>query len=96
MRLRVKGDSMLPTLKAGDLVLVNKNAFKTTLPKAGDVVVAWHPNESQLAIIKRVASITPAKQIDLRSDNPLGSDSRQFGVLSLDKIIGKVTAHSAK
>ena len=35
-----KGESMLPGLRAGDLVLVDKLAYRATDPERGDIVVA--------------------------------------------------------
>ena len=91
-RLRVTGDSMLPTLQAGDLVLVDPAAYRTNGPRPGEIVVAWHPFRRDLPIIKRVASLTPEGRCLLYSDNPrAGSDSRQFGAIAVPQIIGRVT-----
>jgi nickel-type superoxide dismutase maturation protease len=96
LRLRVTGDSMLPTLMAGDLVLVDNSAYRHDLPVPGDVVVVRHPYQKDLIIIKRVTAVTPEGRITVRSDNPrVGSDSRQFGTLAPGRLIGRVTAHLA-
>src|SRR6187549_2753357 len=51
----IGGDSMHPTLKTGDRVLIDK-----TSPVAiGDVVVAHHPFKSSVKIVKRVSSVAP-------------------------------------
>ncbi|MBI5679916.1 MAG: S24/S26 family peptidase [Methanobacterium sp.] len=58
----VNGDSMIPTLKDGHLVV----ALKTSDFKVGDIVIARHPSLG--LIIKRVASIKNGK-VFLKSDN---------------------------
>ncbi len=96
LRLRVTGDSMLPTLMAGDLVLVDNTAYRHDRPAPGDVVVARHPYQKDLIIIKRVTAVTPEGRVTVHSDNPrVGSDSRQFGTLAPARLIGRVTARLA-
>ena len=46
-RYRVTGNSMVPTLKAGETVLVNLHAYKDHTPEPDDVVMALHPKLSQ-------------------------------------------------
>ena len=96
LRLQVTGDSMEPTLKAGDLVLVDLRSSPTDLLRPGEVVVAWHPYQKHLQIIKRVEAITAEGRVVLRSDNPqVGSDSRQFGALAPERLIGRVICRSS-
>ncbi|MCW5550716.1 MAG: signal peptidase I [Verrucomicrobiae bacterium] len=57
-----KGDSMLPGLQSGDLVLVDKLAFRTKNPERGDIVVARDRDE---LIIKRVVGL-PGEEVELR------------------------------
>jgi nickel-type superoxide dismutase maturation protease len=93
IHLRVTGGSMLPTLAAGDLVLVDSRAYRDELPAPGEVVVARHPYQRDLRLIKRVATITEEGRVFLQSDNPReGSDSRHFGALSPQRLVGRVTA----
>ncbi len=92
-RLRVTGDSMRPILKAGDLVLVDTRAYTAVFPQVGHIVVARHPYQRDLTIIKRVTAVSPEGRVDLRSDNAAaGQDSRQFGPISSERLIGRVTA----
>jgi nickel-type superoxide dismutase maturation protease len=82
----VDGDSMLPTLKSGDAVLVDGKAKV----KIGDLVLAEHPYRSSVKIVKRVAE-TSANGYVLSGDNPAEStDSRTFGAVSIESIIGRV------
>lgn len=58
----VKGESMLPGLRSGDLVLVDKLAYPEKPPQRGDIVVARESND---LIIKRVVSL-PGEAVELR------------------------------
>ena len=85
---------MEPTLAEGDVVLVDTSAYASTRPLDGDVVVAKHPHDLQLRIIKRV-EFTDDRGVYLRSDNrnePAANDSRSFGMVADKLIIGRVTA----
>ncbi len=85
--ITVEGDSMTPSLKAGDRVLVDKNSAI----KVGDIVVANHPFKSSVKIVKRVSSIESDGRIFLTGDNSkTSSDSRVLGAFSREDIIGKV------
>ncbi|MGB5012530.1 MAG: nickel-type superoxide dismutase maturation protease [Pyrinomonadaceae bacterium] len=85
----VEGDSMLPSLAPGDKVLVDPRGYITV----GDVVLAEHPYRSDIKIIKRVADVADNGRLTLSGDNPTEStDSRTFGTVSLESIIGKVTS----
>ena len=86
---RVEGDSMLPALRDGDLVLINPHAdFET-----GDIVLAQHPFKQSVKIIKRIAEILPGERYILLGDNlPESSDSRAFGAIAAKDILGKAEA----
>lgn len=91
-RFRVTGESMLPLLKPGDEVLLDPGAYRHRLPRPGDIVVARHPYQTDVRLIKRVAAVWPNGDCDLRSDNPDGAtDSRTLGAIPAGKIIGRVT-----
>lgn len=93
--IRVNGDSMTPTLSSGDMVFVNPSAYAKSTPQVDDIVLAHHPYQRDLTITKRVAEITTQGHVVLHSDNRReGTDSRSFGALSPDRIIGKVTSCS--
>ena len=94
MRLRVQGASMEPTLSPGDVVFVDTDAYATSLPADGDVVVATHPHDADLEIVKRV-EFTDDGGAYLKSDNLSevdAADSRRFGLVPFDLILGRVTA----
>ena len=88
--LRVVGNSMEGTLSDGDLITYKKINPKNLDLKVGDIVVASHPENKSKLIIKRICRIYQNK-FDLRGDNFLSStDSRTFGLIKLDLIVGKV------
>lgn len=85
-RFRVEGNSMLPALKDGDEVYVEKASDF----RVGDIVVAQHPFR-KTPIIKRITGITGPGKFFLAGDNPAEStDSRSFGEINADSILGKV------
>jgi nickel-type superoxide dismutase maturation protease len=90
---RVQGDSMLPTLKDGDKVMI----LPTKSIAPGDVVLASHPYKSSVKMLKRVSEITDAGRYSLIGDNPAKStDSRTFGSLSIECIQGKAVCRISK
>jgi nickel-type superoxide dismutase maturation protease len=79
----VQGPSMVPTLRAGDALLVRRGARV----RAGDVVVARFRSRPDLLVVKRAI-----REQDggwwLRGDNDLVTDdSRAYGVAD---VIGRV------
>jgi len=88
--LRVVGDSMEDTISEGDLITYKKINPKNFELEVGDIVVASHPKIKSKLIIKRIYQIHQNK-FDLRGDNSLSStDSREWGLIELDLIVGKV------
>ncbi|WP_229425795.1 nickel-type superoxide dismutase maturation protease [Lusitaniella coriacea] len=92
-RFRVIGNSMLPLLNPGDEILVNLNAYRQKSPSPGDIVVAQHPLQSNVRLIKRVAVVLENGNYFLKGDNPEEStDSRTFGSIAPEQIFGRVTS----
>ena len=92
-RFRVAGNSMLPLLKPGEEILVDMNAYRKSPPQVGDIVVASHPRHTDYHIIKRVAAVKNEREVFLLGDNQIEStDSRRFGTIKFEQIIGKVTS----
>lgn len=85
----VQGESMLPALKDGDLVLINPYAE----PQTGDIVLARHPFKKSVQIIKRIREISPEGSYFLVGDNAGEStDSRSFGAIRAKDILGKAVS----
>jgi len=87
LALRVAGESMMPVITPGQLVLVELDVT----PRVNDVIVARRPDDSY--VIKLLASITPC-ELELRSLNPdfdtirVPNDSRH--------VLGKVVARFSR
>ncbi len=91
-RFRVSGNSMLPLLKPDEEVLIDPNIHDPKLLKIGDIVVAKHPNKTNLQLIKRITAITAEGDYFLAGDNGQAStDSHVFGTIKLEQIVGRVT-----
>ena len=92
MRMRavvVRGDSMTPQLRAGDCLLVRIGAPT----RVGDVVVARHPLLPDLLLVKRAARRQPDGWWLLSDNAEQGrDDSRAFGAVRDDAILGRVVA----
>lgn len=85
-----EGTSMNPTLRDGEVVLVDREA--TTI-EVGDIVVAKHPIEQSSEVVKRVSRINERGHYFLIGDNPDDStDSRHYGAVTREYIKGKVVA----
>ncbi len=90
-RFRVVGNSMLPLLSPGDTVLVDLAAYRVAAPRPGDLVIAQHPLQPDVRLVKRIESVVPGPQYVLKGDNPSEStDSRAFGAVTAQHIVGKV------
>src|SRR5512139_1501234 len=85
-----EGTSMNPTLKDGEVVLVDREA---KIIEVGDIVVARHPIEQNSEVVKRVERINERGHYYLVGDNPDDStDSRHYGAVTHEYIKGKVVA----
>ena len=99
-----QGRSMLPTLKPGSLLVVNKAAFGFRVPGLGIYLFHWsNPRPGDLLVfytplgeraVKRCHSVNEEGTIFVRGDNDLESfDSRSYGLVPLNHILGKVVAY---
>ncbi|MDR2027977.1 MAG: S26 family signal peptidase [Treponema sp.] len=96
-----EGRSMLPAIKPGTILVVSRAAYgfcppwsntyllRWSLPKSGDVVVFATPL-GEIAV-KRCGPVTGEGLFFALGDNSLESyDSRSYGPVPVDHIIGKV------
>ncbi|MEO6713143.1 MAG: S26 family signal peptidase [Mycobacteriales bacterium] len=96
----VAGESMAPRLRDGDRV-VARRARRPCRPRIGTVVVAAHPQQPELLIVKRLSAgpgdsaygaPLGTDEYWLSSDNLLVApdDSRNFGPVASAAIVGRV------
>ncbi len=91
--MKVQGNSMFPSLKAGDFVLVVRRSAKHL--KTGDLVVAEHRQFGR--IIKRVKEKLPSEEFILSGDNQAESTaSETLGTFAAQQLVGKVIYHLPK
>lgn len=56
-RIRVDGNSMEPSLHDGDLVVVNRLAYRVGTPSRGDIIVFYFPYDPHKRYIKRLIGL---------------------------------------
>ena len=94
-RYVVDGTSMEPAFRPGDRVLVNRLAYRRRTPRAGEVVVLHDPERRGHVLLKRIATalddaVPGPSGVYVLGDNTAESrDSRAFGAVARDEIIGK-------
>ena len=80
---------MEPTLREGDQVVASPLPYLFRRPSVGDLVVLRHPFEDRF-LVKRISRVD-GSYISIVGDNRRRStDSRDFGPVPVDHIVGKV------
>jgi signal peptidase I len=93
--LKVKGDSLFPTYKEGDFVLVAKIPFFTSTPRPGDIIVFHH--EIYGTMVKKVDSVNEERdEFFVLGTHADSLDSRLLGGVAKRDLIGKVIWHIQK
>ena len=67
-RIRVDGSSMVPTLRDGQFVMVNRLAYQLGEPDHGDVVVFHYPRDPEQEYIKRIIGL-PGDTVEMNSEH---------------------------
>ena len=92
-RVAVAERSMEPALRPGDWLLVRRGLRAGRPPRIrpGQLVIARHPGQPDLLLVKRAARQEP-RGWWLESDNPYAGavDSRRFGPVPETLIVGRV------
>ena len=93
----VEGESMSPTYNPGDWLMGRWATYKVSGPnriKSGDVVVIERDEQPGFFYVKRVSQIGRSADdmptIYVLSDNPEGTDSRQWGWLPVTAVRAKI------
>jgi len=93
--LKVSGNSLSPVYQEGDFVMVSTVPLLFGAPKRGDVIVFRH--EVYGTMIKMVEAVAPGGEefsvVGTRADSV---DSRRFGPISRQDVLGKVIWHIKK
>ncbi|MGW6915165.1 nickel-type superoxide dismutase maturation protease [Kitasatospora sp. NPDC054939] len=76
---------MVPTLRDGDRLLVRYGAPV----RPGAVAVFRHPLRQDLLVVKRVAGRRPTGWWMLSDNRPIDSDSRQYGAVPDELVVGR-------
>lgn len=93
--LKVHGDSLIPDYQEGDFVLVSKIPFLFASPRPGQVIALHLPPYGTL--IKRVEQVLEGGQsFFVTGTHPLSVDSRQFGPVNRQALLGRVVWHIPK
>ena len=87
---RVKGPSMVPTIRSGDRLLVRR-LHPSDAVRPGDVVLARFIARPDLLVVKRVRRAVPGGHW-VEGDNPLVTDdSRAFGTaVVVGRVVGRL------
>ena len=87
----VSGQSMLPSLKEGDIVFFKIYKEGKSELKPGEIVIFNHPLKN-IICIKRISTVNQ-NNIEVLGDNiEFSEDSNKFGLLNNEKIIGIITS----
>ncbi len=89
-RFRIVGESMLPLLEPGTEVLIDPWAYRQRRPQPGDLVVAYHPRQPGLRLIKWVVYVDEDGCFLQGLNAAASSDSREFGLVPWPQIVGQV------
>jgi nickel-type superoxide dismutase maturation protease len=93
--VKISNNSLLPEYQEGDYVLIVKIPLFLDSVRRGDVVVFRHPLYGMM--IKKVSRVAgDGKEIYVVGTHENSVDSRQFGVVRKDALIGKVIWHIGK
>jgi signal peptidase I len=95
-----EGRSMIPAIRSGDLLLVNRAAYGLRLPWTGSYMLRWKlPETGDIVVfknplgetaVKRCAAVEERGLFALGDNGPDSLDSRSYGYIQLDSILGKV------
>ena len=64
----VRGESMEPTFKDGDYLIVDQLSYRLGAPRRGDVIIMRYPKDQSLFFIKRIIGL-PGETVELEGSN---------------------------
>ncbi len=90
-KILVSGDSMSPLYSDGDILIVDIYAYNEKYPSVDDIIVFKHPYIMDFLMVKKIAEIRDDGRLFVIGVNPAYStDSRSFGTISQEAVLGKV------
>jgi len=92
--LKITGDSLTPEYQNGDFVIISKIPFLFAPPSPGDVIAFRQVGYGLL--IKRIEGVTQYGEVNVIGSHPESIDSRVFGPIRRESILGKVIWHIQK
>lgn len=81
---------MWPLLKEGTEVLIDPFAYRQRRPSSGEMVVAYHPHQPGLRLIKWVVYVEKPGCFLKGLNAAASTDSREFGLVPWERIVGRV------
>jgi type IV secretory pathway protease TraF len=93
--LKVSENSLSPAYQEGDYVVVSTVPLLFGAPRRGDIIVFRH--EVYGTMIKMVEAVAPGgEEFSVVGTRPESVDSRRFGPISRQSVVGKVIWHIKK
>jgi signal peptidase I len=89
LRVAVEGHSMEPTLRPGDWLLVDGQAYRRRGPRTGELVVVADPREPSRWLVKRVRGVLPNGRLTLGGDHPAHLDEEQLRSFDCADVLGR-------
>ncbi len=100
----VKGQSMQPTLRDGQILAVDLVTYRFNSPERGDVVIVTYAGDDRVRFVKRILGLAgdtvmvngepvllEAGQYYVVGDNrDHSTDSRAYGPIGQEQILGKI------
>jgi nickel-type superoxide dismutase maturation protease len=82
---------MLPALRPGDWVIVDREAYREAGARRRQIALALDPRDEARTLVKRVAGVEARGGVRLLGDNPAAStDSRTLGAFPPALLLGRV------
>ncbi|MDR2371102.1 MAG: S26 family signal peptidase [Treponema sp.] len=95
-----EGNSMYPSIRPGSILVISRLVYGFRLPWMKNYIVRWNaPKEGEIVVfytpsgglaVKRCVEITGRYFMALGDNGPQSFDSRSYGAVPADHIIGRV------